>query len=98
MHRYICLRPIYRVIGWDLSCSPEPHIAIPFKSRVVVMWTYDNEQFLKFCLIFFGFGSMLNFSFGLYAMSLNHILNGILLGIISVWIIRMQSYYENIGG
>ena len=61
------------------------------------MWTYDNNQFLKFCLVFFGFGSLLNLSFGLYAMSFHHILNGILLGLISVWIVRIQSHFRNAG-
>jgi len=54
-----------------------------------VMLVYDDKQFLKFCLIFFGFGSILNFSFGLYAVSFNYILNGILLAIVSVGIFNI---------
>lgn len=53
------------------------------------IWTYDNKQLLEFALIYFGFGIVLNFSYGLYTMSLNHLSNGILLGIVSLGISRI---------
>lgn len=58
------------------------------------MWTYENKRLLKFAFIFFEFGSMLNFSFGLYAMSFNHVLNGILLGIVTLGIGRILYIYR----
>lgn len=62
------------------------------------MWTYENKNFLKFCLIFLGFGSMLNLFFGLYDMNFNYVMNGILIGIVSVGIARILLFYKSNGG
>ncbi len=62
-----------------------------------IMWAYDNKQLLKFALIYFGFGSMLNFSFGLYVMSFNHVLNGILLSIVTLGISRILNSIRDDG-
>jgi len=48
------------------------------------MLTYDNPGFLKFCFVFFFIGSILNLYFGLYTSDREHIVNGILLGIVSI--------------
>ncbi len=52
--------------------------------------TYDNQQFLKFCFVFFLIGSMLNLYFGTYTSNTGYIVNGILLGAVSVgvWQVR----------
>ncbi len=52
--------------------------------------TYDNQQFLKFCFVFFLMGSILNLSFGIYNSNGGYIVNGILLGAVSagVWQVR----------
>ncbi len=52
--------------------------------------TYDNQQFLKFCFVFFLIGSILNLYFGIYTSNGGYIVNGILLGAVSVgvWQVR----------
>lgn len=52
--------------------------------------TYDNQQFLKFCILFFFIGSILNLYFGIYTSNGGYIVNGILLGTVSVglWQVR----------
>ncbi len=61
------------------------------------MWTYDNKQFLKLCMVFFVFGSVLNLFLGLYVMNFNYIMNGILIGIVSAGIGRVLFYCRNAG-
>ena len=52
--------------------------------------TYDNQQFLKFCLVFFFIGSVLNLYFGIYTSNGGYLVNGILLGAMSlgVWQVK----------
>lgn len=52
--------------------------------------TYDNQLFLKFCLVFFLIGSIINLYFGIYTLNGGYIINGILLGAVSVgvWQVR----------
>ena len=58
--------------------------------------TYDNQQFLKFCLVFFLIGSLLNLYFGIYNSNVQYIVNGILLGAISagVWQVRKIAAFK----
>ena len=52
--------------------------------------TYDNQHFLKFCFVFFLLGSILNLYSGIYTSNDGYIVNGILLGAVSVgvWQVR----------
>ncbi len=52
--------------------------------------TYDNPQFLRFCFVFFLIGTILNLYFGIYTSNRGYIVNGILLGAVSVgvWQVR----------
>lgn len=61
------------------------HLLQYFKTSLSL--TYDNQQFLKFCFVFFLAGSILNIYFGIYTSNGGYILNGILLGAVSagVW-------------
>ncbi len=58
--------------------------------------TYDNQQFLKFCFVFFLIGSFLNLYFGIYTSNGEYIINGILLGAVSVgvWHVRKIATFK----
>ncbi len=46
--------------------------------------TYDNQKFLKFCFVFLLIGSILNLYSGIHTSNGGYIVNGILLGAVSV--------------
>ncbi len=52
--------------------------------------TYDNPQFLRFCFLFFLIGSILNLYFGIYTSNIGYVVNGILLGLVSVGIWQVR--------
>jgi len=58
------------------------------------MWTYDNAQFHRILMYFFGFGAVINGAYGLYCAEFYGIFNAIMLGILSIMCYKLYNMYK----